>query len=84
MAHVKIYTVDYCPYCFRAKELLERKGVTFEEVDVTSDPKTRAWLVTATGRRTVPQTFIDGKPVGGCDDLHDLEDSGQLDKLLAG
>jgi len=84
MAHVKIYTTNSCPYCFQAKELLTRKAVAFEEVDVTGDPKTRAWLATATGRRTVPQVFIDGKPVGGCDDLHDLDDAGELDKLLAG
>jgi glutaredoxin 3 len=83
MAQVKIYTVDYCPYCYRAKALLERKGVPFEEIDVTHDPKTRAWLAKVTGRRTVPQTFIDDQPVGGCDDLHDLEASGQLDRMLS-
>lgn len=83
MAQVKIYTVDYCPYCYRAKALLERKGVPFEEIDVTHDPKTRAWLTKVTGRRTVPQTFIDGQPVGGCDDLHDLDASGQLDRMLS-
>jgi glutaredoxin 3 len=84
MAHVKIYTTDTCPYCFAAKDLLSRKGVAFEEVDVTGDPRTRAWLASATGRRTVPQTFINGKSVGGCDDLHDLDAAGELDKLLAG
>jgi len=83
MAHVKIYTTDYCPYCYRAKDLLTRKGVAFEDIDVSDDPQTRAWLVTATGRRTVPQTFIDGRPVGGCDDLHALAASGELDRLLS-
>ncbi len=82
MADVKVYVTDYCPYCTRAKGLLTRKGVPFTEIDVSDDPKTRAWLVTATGRRTVPQIFIDGKAVGGSDDLHALERSGELDRLL--
>jgi glutaredoxin 3 len=83
MADVKVYTTDYCGYCRRAKALLQRKGVTFTEIDVTHDPATRQWLVGATGRRTVPQVFINGQPVGGSDDLHALERSGQLDTLLA-
>ncbi len=83
MANVKIYVTDSCPYCFRAKELLTRKGIPFEEIDVTGDPKTRAWLAGETGRRTVPQVFIDGSPSGGCDDLYALDESGELDKLLA-
>jgi glutaredoxin 3 len=82
MADVKVYVTDYCPYCTRAKGLLTRKGVAFTEIDVSDDPETRAWLVSTTKMRTVPQIFIDGKPVGGSDDLHALERSGQLDKLL--
>lgn len=82
MAEVKVYVTDYCPYCTRAKGLLKRKGVPFTEVDVSDDPEARAWLVSATGMRTVPQIFIDGKPVGGSDDLHALDRAGELDKLL--
>ncbi len=82
MAEVKVYVTDYCPYCTRAKGLLKRKGVPFTEVDVSDDPEARAWLVSATGMRTVPQIFIDGKPVGGSDDLHALDRTGELDKLL--
>lgn len=82
MADVKVYVTDYCPYCTRAKGLLKRKGVAFTEIDVSDDPETRAWLVRTTGMRTVPQIFIDGKPVGGCDDIHALDRAGELDKLL--
>ena len=83
MADVKLYTTDYCGYCQRARALLERKGVTFTEIDVTNDPATRQWLVGATGRRTVPQVFINGASHGGSDELHALERSGRLDALLA-
>lgn len=83
MTEVKVYTTEWCPYCTRAKALLTRKGVPFTEVDVGDDPTTRAWLKTATGRHTVPQVFIGGKAVGGCDDLHALERSGELDRLLS-
>jgi len=82
MADVQVYVTTYCPYCVRAKGLLNRKKVAFTEVNVDDDPKKRAWLVEATGQRTVPQIFIDGKSVGGSDDLHDLERRGELDKLL--
>jgi glutaredoxin 3 len=83
MAHVKIYTTHYCPYCTRAKGLLARKGVAFEEVDVTHDPTTRSWLLKATGQRTVPQLFINGVSIGGCDDLYALDRNGKLADLLA-
>lgn len=83
MADVKIYTTDYCGYCVRAKALLRRKGVTFTEIDVTRDPETRAWLAEVTGRKTVPQVFINGRPIGGSDELYALERSGKLDALLA-
>ncbi len=82
MADVKVYVTDYCPYCTRAKGLLRRKGVAFTEIDVSDDDATRRWLVETTGRRTVPQIFIDGRPVGGSDDLHALDRSGELDRLL--
>lgn len=83
MAEVQIYVTDYCPYCVRAKMLLDRKGVRYTSIDVSKDPKKRAWLVEATGRTTVPQLFIGGKPIGGCDDLYALERAGTLDSLLA-
>lgn len=82
MADVKIYVTDYCPYCTRAKGLLTRKKIPFTEINVEGDDAKRAWLVSATKQRTVPQIFIDDKPIGGCDDLHALDRSGQLDKLL--
>lgn len=82
MADVQIYVTNYCPYCTRAKALLQRKGVAFQEFDVEGDSEKRAWLVKATGQRTVPQIFIDGRSVGGCDDLHALDRAGDLDRLL--
>ena len=68
----------------RAKALLERKGVTFEEIDVTYEPELRAEMVERSGgRRTVPEIFINGKIIGGCDELYLLEETGELDDLLA-
>ena len=66
-----------------AGRLLKSKGIEFEEIDVGRDPNTRSWLVEATGQRTVPQIFVSGQPIGGCDELHALERSGELDKLIA-
>jgi glutaredoxin 3 len=84
VAKVEIYTTSYCPYCMRAKALLRSKGVEFEEIDVTGDPETRARMVgLAKGRRTVPEIFINGEIIGGCDELYALEQSGELDLLLA-
>ena len=82
MKSVKVYTTPYCPYCVRAKRLLERKGVAYQEVDVAADDEARAMLAERTGRRTVPQIFIGDVHVGGSDDLHALEDQGKLDSLL--
>jgi glutaredoxin 3 len=79
---VVIYTTGWCPYCARAKKLLEKKGVAFSEVDVEASPDKREEMQTRSGRRTVPQIFIGDTHVGGCDDLHDLEDEGKLDALL--
>ncbi|MEZ5840075.1 MAG: glutaredoxin 3 [Hyphomicrobiales bacterium] len=84
MAAVTIYTTSICPYCFRAKRLLDKKGVSYEEIDVGADPaKRQAMMARANGRHTVPQIFIGEKHVGGCDDLHELEADGELDALLA-
>jgi glutaredoxin 3 len=76
---VQIFTTSYCPYCVAAKALLVRRGIGFEETDVTDDASARARLVTMTGgRRTVPQIFVGGVPIGGCDELHELDRRGQL------
>lgn len=83
MADIRIYTTTICPYCVRAKQLLQRKGLAYEEIDVSGDHDTRHWLVQTTGRRTVPQIFINDTPVGGCDELYALERAGELDLLLA-
>lgn len=82
MKQVKIYTASYCGYCARAKDFLRRKGVAFEEVDVTSDDTMRAKLVEWTGRRTVPQIFIGEEPIGGYSDMVALDSKGQLDPKL--
>lgn len=82
-AKVVVYTTDYCPYCVRALALLRSKGAEPIEIDVTSDQEKRRWLVEATGQRTVPQVFINGKPVGGFTDIAALDKKGELDRLLA-
>jgi glutaredoxin 3 len=82
MKSVRVYTTLVCPYCIRAKHLLKERGIPFEELDVTSDPEKRAWLVETTGRRTVPQIFIGDEPIGGFDDLRALDLSGELGKKL--
>lgn len=84
MKRVEIYTTRTCPYCIAAKDLLTRKGVAFEETDVGADPALRvAMMERAGGRRTVPQIFIGGQHVGGCDDIHALDAAGKLDPMLA-
>jgi glutaredoxin 3 len=83
MPAVRIYTTSSCPYCVMAKRLLTKKGVSYEEIDVSNDEDKRAWLVEASGgRRTVPQVFIDEKPYGGYTDLVELDRRGKLDPLL--
>ena len=84
MAHVLIYSTASCPYCQAADQLLARKGVSdIERVRVNLEPARRAEMRQKSGRSTVPQIWIDGRHVGGSDELHELDDSGQLDKLLA-
>jgi glutaredoxin 3 len=84
LAKVEIYTTQICPYCVRAKSLLKKKGVAFEEIDVSGDPELRQAMVErAGGRRTVPEIFINGRIIGGYDELKALDDAGQLDSLLA-
>ena len=84
MQPVKIYTTGMCPYCVRAKALLDRKGVDYEEVDVMMDLDARRDMQSRSGgARTVPQIFIGQTHVGGCDELYALESKGALDPLLA-
>jgi glutaredoxin 3 len=83
MAKVEIYSTLFCGYCARAKALLERKGVAYENIDVLEDTSRRDEMITrAGGRSTVPQIFIDGNHVGGSDDLAALDRAGKLDALL--
>lgn len=86
MNTVEIYTWRACPFCVRAKQLLDRKGVSYTEYAIDGDEKARDLMAarTGVGRRSVPQIFINDRHVGGCDDLHALERSGQLDALLQG
>jgi glutaredoxin 3 len=85
MTDVTIYTKSWCPYCQKAKALLGAKNVNYQEIDVGNDPEGQAAMAKrAHGRSTVPQIFINGVHVGGCDDLHALEDAGKLDAMLAG
>ncbi|WP_223421815.1 glutaredoxin 3 [Tateyamaria pelophila] len=84
MTTVEIYTSPLCGFCHAAKRLLNEKGISFSEVDVLREPARKAEMIArANGGRTVPQIFIGGTHVGGCDDLYALERSGKLDSLLA-
>lgn len=83
MAKVEIYTSPFCGFCFRAKRLLDAKGVAFEEYDVIMNGRLKGEMIDrAGGRSTVPQIFIDDKHIGGCDELHALDAAGKLDPLL--
>jgi glutaredoxin 3 len=75
---ILIYTRDYCPYCHKAKALLDKKGASYTEIDLEKHPEKQPEMVTKAGRTSVPQIFIDGKHIGGCDDLHALEAAGKL------
>jgi glutaredoxin 3 len=81
-APVVMYSTSWCPYCERARRLLGRKQVPFQEIDIEAAPEKRAEMQTRSGRRTVPQIFIGDHHVGGSDDLHALEEAGKLDSLL--
>jgi glutaredoxin 3 len=83
MAHVVIYSSDWCPFCTRAKHLLESKGVAFEEIKVDGKPQVRAQMADKAGRTSVPQIWVGERHVGGCDDLYALERAGKLDALLS-
>jgi len=85
MLPVRVYSTQICPYCVRAKMLLNERGIPFEEIDVTGDHDKRAWLVQVTGgRRTVPQIFFGDESIGGYDELRALDRAGRLQEKLAG
>ncbi len=80
-ARIVVYTTSYCPYCVAAKRLLQERGLEYEEIDVTGRDDLRQWLVETSGQRTVPQIFIDGRPIGGYTELAQLDRSGELGML---
>ena len=82
MAKVELYTTAWCPFCVRAKQLLNSKNVAFEDTDVDREPQQRAVMIQRGGARTVPQIFINDHAIGGCDELFALERAGELDALL--
>ena len=85
MAEVTIYSTSVCPYCVRAKQLLERKGVAYKEINLSNEaPEVRMELMQRTNHRTVPQIFIGATHVGGCDDLYALDAAGKLQPMLDG
>ncbi|KTD58030.1 glutaredoxin Grx [Legionella sainthelensi] len=84
MAEIIMYSTGYCPYCTRARELFHKKNAVFTDIRVDLHPELREEMITKSGRRTVPQIFIDDQHIGGCDDLYALDAQGQLDQLLRG
>ena len=82
MSEVVIYTKPYCPYCVRAVDLLEKKGVTFTEIEAAFDPDKRQEMMQRSGRATFPQIFVGDRHIGGCDEMMALERAGKLDPLL--
>jgi glutaredoxin 3 len=83
MADVELYTTPFCPYCMRARALLDRKGVAFTDIDITEEPGRRTEMIRRAGGRTsVPQIFIDGEHIGGSDELVALDRAGELDAKL--
>ena len=81
---ITIYATGWCPYCQRARGLLTKKGLAFSEIDVDEEAKSREEMIARSGLRSVPQIFIGGKHIGGCDDLFALDSSGELDRLIEG
>lgn len=84
MPEVIIYSTEYCPYCTKAKDLLNSKNISYTDIRVDLHPQLREEMILKSGRRTVPQIFINGQAIGGCDDLYALEHQGKLNQLLKG
>jgi len=84
MVQVIMYSTGFCPYCTKAKELLNNKNVAFTEIRIDLQPELRDEMIAKSGRRTVPQIFINSQAIGGCDDLYALEAQGKLNQLLKG
>lgn len=82
MAEVIMYSTAYCPFCVRARALLEQKKVSYTDIRIDEEPEKRAEMIAKSGRHTVPQIFINGQAIGGCDEMYALEYQGRLDKLL--
>lgn len=82
MAHIEMYTTGVCPFCIRAKQLLQNKGVTWEEIRVDQDPSQLQVMLQRSQQRTVPQIFINNQAIGGFDELAALNTNGELDALL--
>lgn len=82
-APVTLYTTRFCPYCIRARRLLDRKGADYTDIAVDAEPARRQEMMERSGQRTVPQIWIGERHIGGCDELHHLERDGRLDALLA-
>ncbi len=83
MAEIEIYTTPFCPFCLWAKQLLDKKGVPYTEIDVMMEPgKRREMIERAGGNRKVPQIFVDGRHIGDCEDIRMLEGNGELDARL--
>lgn len=83
MADVEMYTKRYCSFCFAAKNLMQQKGVEYKEIPIDDDPQQREQMIERSGRRTVPQIFINGEHIGGFDDLSAVDKKGELDAMLA-
>lgn len=83
MASIELFTTEVCPYCVRAKQLLDSLGASYQEIRIDTDPVRREEMMSRSGRRTVPQIFINGQSVGGCDDLYALHRAGKLQPLLS-
>ena len=77
-----VYTLNYCPYCYRVKELLKKKGIAFEEIDFTDDDRLREEIAKKSGQETAPQVFVNGKPIGGYAEVRRLDEQGLLEKMI--
>jgi len=82
MAKILMYTTPYCPYCMRARQYLDKKEIAYDEIDVSNNPELRKEMIEKSGGYTVPQIFINEKPIGGCDEMFELAHEGELEDML--